>query len=118
MHLKVVEMEGLALEEEELARMLEIAGYESPPLPDKGYEKKELRSQIDAVFDDIRPRDAVMLRKRFGLREDGIDASQMTIAALAEEMGCSRENVARILKRGLRSLRSFSNLRKLRPFVG
>lgn len=86
---------------------------ELPPGQELALEHRELSEQIRAQLETLRPRDARILRQRFGL--DGSEAHTLEEVGAAE--GVTRERIRQIEARSLRQLRHPSRSRTLRPFA-
>jgi RNA polymerase sigma factor (sigma-70 family) len=87
---------------------------------------RELKVMIDSVMQLLTPREALVLRLRFGivpcnrwLSEDiELHDCEVTYAAIGELIGLSRERVRQIENHALRKIRHPSRARFLKPFVG
>jgi RNA polymerase primary sigma factor len=82
------------------------------PTPDEAMHNINLTETIDKILNKLMPREAQILRLRFGL-EGGVP---QTLEQVGQAMGLSRERIRQIERRALRQLRQpqFANL--LRDF--
>ena len=69
--------------------------------PDGAHERAELREQVDRALAGMRPRDAEVLRLRFGI-EDG---EERTLEEIGAAFDLTRERIRQIEARALRTLR-------------
>ncbi|MCC6905144.1 MAG: sigma-70 family RNA polymerase sigma factor [Anaerolineae bacterium] len=71
------------------------------PSPDESMHGMMLKETLDRVLDDLLPREAAIIKLRFGL-EGGIP---QTLEQVGEAMGLSRERIRQIERQALRRLR-------------
>ena len=64
-------------------------------------EKKQAAQAVDALLDTLTPREAEVLRLRYG-----IDGEPMNLEEMAKAKGCSRERIRQIEAKALRKLRA------------
>jgi RNA polymerase primary sigma factor len=69
--------------------------------------------RVDDALDSLTPREARVLRLRYGL-EDGED---YTLEQVGEKLGLTRERIRQIQAQALRRLRHPSRSRNLKPFL-
>jgi RNA polymerase primary sigma factor len=62
---------------------------------------EKLRAQAEGVFSTLTPREALVLRLRFGIA----DGEEHTYTEVAGHLGLSRSSIAQIESRALRKLR-------------
>jgi DNA-directed RNA polymerase sigma subunit (sigma70/sigma32) len=75
-----------------------------------------LTQDVAAALAELPPREAEVLRLRFGLHDPYQD--EQTLEAIAQKMGVSRERVRQIERRALNRLRSsHQNQHRLRPYL-
>jgi RNA polymerase sigma factor (sigma-70 family) len=83
------------------------------PAPDDGAVSDDRRAEVSRLLDDLRGREGLVLRLRFGL-EGG---HARTLEEVGKELGVSRERVRQIEGSALRRLRHPSRARRLRESV-
>jgi len=81
--------------------------------PDAAFERVELRDQIRRALATISPRDAKVLRLRFGL-DDGMERDLVETGAT---LGVTYERARQLIQRGLRKLRDPRRCQGMREFV-
>jgi len=72
-----------------------------------------LAEKVDQVLSTLTPREARILRLRFGLR----DSHPHTLREVAAKFGLTRERIRQIERHALRRLRHPSRSRQLRPYM-
>jgi RNA polymerase primary sigma factor len=72
-----------------------------------------LKEQIDAVLDELTPREKRVLQLRFGLK----DGHARTLEEVGKEFSVTRERIRQIEAKALRKLRHPSHSRKLRDYL-
>lgn len=72
-----------------------------PPSPLEAVETAELGAAVSELLDTLSPRDAKVLKLRYGLEGD----EELTYRAAAKRLGCSTERVRQIQSVALRKLR-------------
>lgn len=75
--------------------------------------KMKLREELDSVLGTLTPREARVLRLRFGL----IDGRQRTLEEVGKEFNVTRERIRQIEAKALRKLKHPSRSRKLKDFM-
>jgi RNA polymerase sigma factor (sigma-70 family) len=80
--------------------------------PDGAHERAELREQVDRALAGLRPRDAEVLRLRFGL-EDG---EERTLEEIGAAFDLTRDRIRQLEARALRTLRHPRHAAPLRAF--
>lgn len=73
----------------------------------------ELRVDLDSMFHDMRVRDRMILKMRYGLDGDGAKSA----AEVAKEFGISRPRVHQIQNRAIRKLRKPYCAHQLRGYL-
>ncbi|HPV08589.1 MAG TPA: RNA polymerase sigma factor RpoD/SigA, partial [Aggregatilineales bacterium] len=81
--------------------------------PDEAMHTLDLTESIERVLNDLLPREAEILRLRFGLK-DGIP---QTLEQVGKAMGLSRERIRQIERQALRRLRQPQFAATLRDFM-
>lgn len=91
----------------------ECLAEETEPDPAEQAEQLSLREALDAVLSTLSPREEMVLRLRYGLR----DGRERDRAAVAAQMGVTPERVRQIELQALERLRHASRLRVLRDYL-
>jgi RNA polymerase primary sigma factor len=86
---------------------------EVTPSPMDATYKSMLRSKIDEILDTLDPREAQVLRLRFGLDSGRI----YTLEEVGEKFGLTRERIRQIEGKALRRLRHPHKARELKDFI-
>ena len=89
-----------------------IQDHDSPP-PQDSAAYTMLKEQLQEVMDTLTPREAKVLKLRFGL-EDG---KARTLEEVGKEFMVTRERIRQIEAKALRKLRHPSRSRKLRDYM-
>jgi RNA polymerase primary sigma factor len=97
-------------EESELGSFLED---ESAPTPTQSAYQNLLREKLEEVLSTLTPREARILRLRFGLH----NGEQYTLEEVGQKFGLTRERIRQIEGRALRRLRHPRRSRHLRDFL-
>lgn len=97
-------------EESELGSFLED---ESAPTPSQSAYQNLLREKLEEVLGTLSPREARILRLRFGLH----NGEQYTLEEVGQKFGLTRERIRQIEGRALRRLRHPRRSRHLRDFL-
>ncbi|HSJ56569.1 MAG TPA: sigma-70 family RNA polymerase sigma factor, partial [Anaerolineae bacterium] len=97
-------------EDSELGNFIED---EQVPSPVEATEQALLREELDAVLETLTPREARILRMRFGL-EDGYD---YTLEEIGDRFGLSRERIRQIEHEALEALRNPQRARSLEDYL-
>jgi RNA polymerase sigma factor, sigma-70 family len=84
-----------------------------PPSAEDGVIHSELKDTLDAVLDTLTPREAKIMRARFGLD----DGNEKTTQEVALEQGVSRERIRQIEAKAMLKLRHPKRSKQLRPFI-
>lgn len=82
------------------------------PSPEDVTAKYEEQSTIDAVLNTLTPREAAIIKMRFGIEGDEIPAED-----IASAFRISKVRVGQITAKALRKLRHPSRSRRLKPFM-
>lgn len=98
---------------EEDATFGEFVEDEESPAPEEEATETLLREQVRSVLHELPPREARVLRLRYGLSGERIH----TLAEIGDKLNLSRERVRQIEARALRRLRAPGKSHKLREFV-
>jgi RNA polymerase primary sigma factor len=72
-----------------------------------------MRAEIDEALNGLSPREAKVLRMRFGLDT----TSEQTLGEVGEQFGVTRERIRQIEIKAMRTLRDPSRADRLRPFL-
>ena len=120
---KVVEIQKIAQDpvsletpigEEEDSHLGDFIQDEDSPAPHDAASYTMLREQLEEVMNTLTPREAKVLKLRFGL-EDG---KSRTLEEVGKEFNVTRERIRQIEAKALRKLRHPSRSKKLRDYMG
>ena len=99
--------------EEEDSHLGDFIEDEDAPAPDEAASYILLKEQLEEVLETLTPREAKVLRLRFGL-----DAGRSrTLEEVGQEFGVTRERIRQIEAKALRKLRHPSRSRKLKDYL-
>lgn len=99
--------------EEETSVLGDFIVDEETPLPTAVTSHSLLGEQVDEVLSTLTPREAEVMRLRFGL-EDG---RPYTLEEVGEKLGLTRERIRQIQTQALRRLRHPRRSRYLKPYI-
>jgi RNA polymerase primary sigma factor len=99
--------------EEEDSHLGDFIPDEDAPAPSDAASFVLLKEQLNDVLDTLTPREAMVLRLRFGLD----DGRQRTLEEVGKEFEVTRERIRQIEAKALRKLRHPSRSKKLRDFL-
>ena len=112
-----VALEPVSLEtpigEEEDSHLGDFIEDEDVPAPDEAASYILLKEQLEEVLETLTPREAKVLRLRFGLD----DGRSRTLEEVGQEFGVTRERIRQIEAKALRKLRHPSRSRKLKDYL-
>ena len=115
--IKKVAQEPVSLEtpigEEEDSHLGDFIPDEDAPSPSELAAYTLLREQLDDIIDTLTPREAKVLKLRFGL-EDG---KARTLEEVGKEFQVTRERIRQIEAKALRKLRHPSRSKKLKDYM-
>ena len=120
---KVVEIQKIAQDpvsletpigEEEDSHLGDFIQDEDSPAPHDAASYTLLKEQLEEVMNTLTPREAKVLKLRFGL-EDG---KTRTLEEVGKEFNVTRERIRQIEAKALRKLRHPSRSKKLRDYMG
>ena len=100
--------------EEEDSHLGDFIQDEDSPAPHDAASYTMLREQLEEVMNTLTPREAKVLKLRFGL-EDG---KSRTLEEVGKEFNVTRERIRQIEAKALRKLRHPSRSTKLRDYMG
>jgi RNA polymerase primary sigma factor len=86
---------------------------DSIPPPDQSARQHLLRDKVEEVLDTLTPREARILRLRFGLQ----DGRSYTLEEVGQKFGLTRERIRQLEHRALRRLRHPRRSRQLRDYL-
>lgn len=98
---------------EEDDRPLETVIGEPEKEPESQVFQIDLRTQLDQAITHLPPREAYILRERFGLRDD----ESQTLEELGTHFGVSRERIRQLESRALRQLRDVCAAQGLQDYL-
>ena len=99
--------------EEEESTLAEFIEDDITPTPSSMTSAALMWERVDDALDSLTPREARVLRLRYGL-EDGED---YTLEQVGEKLGLTRERIRQIQAQALRRLRHPSRSRNLKPLL-
>lgn len=112
-----VALEPVSLEtpigEEEDSHLADFIEDDNAPAPADAASHTLLKEQLEEVLSSLTPREAKVLRLRFGL-DDGV---QRTLEQVGSEFQVTRERIRQIEAKALRKLRHPSRSKKLKDFL-
>ena len=120
---KVVEIQKIAQDpvsletpigEEDDSHLGDFIQDEDSPAPHDAASYTLLKEQLEEVMNTLTPREAKVLKLRFGL-EDG---KSRTLEEVGKEFNVTRERIRQIEAKALRKLRHPSRSKKLRDYMG
>ena len=100
--------------EEEDSHLGDFIQDEDSPAPHDAASYTLLKDQLEEVMNTLTPREAKVLKLRFGL-EDG---KSRTLEEVGKEFNVTRERIRQIEAKALRKLRHPSRSKKLRDYMG
>ena len=100
--------------EEQDSHLGDFIQDEDSPAPHDAASYTMLREQLEEVMNTLTPREAKVLKLRFGL-EDG---KSRTLEEVGKEFNVTRERIRQIEAKALRKLRHPSRSKKLRDYMG
>jgi RNA polymerase primary sigma factor len=86
---------------------------EQAPLPARSAEQRLLHQDLDQMLTTLTPREARVLRLRFGLQ----DSQSYSLKEIGEKLGVTRERARQIQCKALRKLRHPRHSRRLRSYL-
>jgi len=100
-------------EDEEDTTFLDLMEEEKMPSTEEQMLKWSLSTQIQELLKELQPREALILRCRFGLDTE----KPMTLEEVGKMLGISRERVRQLEVRVLEKLKKRASSRKLRDYL-
>lgn len=103
--------------EEEKTRLMDFVSTDElvdEETVEEKYEKKALKEAIEKVLENLKPKEAEILRLRFGMNDSG---DTMTLGDIGEIYGITRERVRQIEMKALKKLRQPNNAKYLKDFT-
>jgi len=99
--------------EEEDSELGSFIEDEETPLPPEAAEQTLLRTTLEELFTTLSPREARILRLRFGIQ----DGCSYTLEEIGEKFGLTRERIRQIEKEALQRLRHPGRSRRLKDYL-
>jgi RNA polymerase primary sigma factor len=99
--------------EEEDSELGSFVEDDSIPTPDQSAHQHLLRDKVEEVLNTLTPREARILRLRFGLQ----DGHSYTLEEVGQKFGLTRERIRQLERRALRRLRHPWRGRQLRDYM-
>lgn len=99
--------------EEEDASISDFIEDEASTSPDEMAAQNQLSEVIEELLTDLTPREARILRMRYGL----VDGREYTLKEIGEKFGLTRERIRQIEKEALERLRHPSRSRLLKDYL-
>ncbi len=100
--------------EEEGNQLDDILEDQMAVSPLQTVERGDLQRQVSSVLETLTPREAYIIRKRFGIGEQ----EDSTLEEIGQEFSVTRERIRQIEERALSKLRDPGRNHQLRGFVG
>jgi RNA polymerase primary sigma factor len=100
--------------EEEDTELGSFVEDESTPTPTQTAYQNLLRDKVEEVLSSLSPREARILRLRFGLQ----NGRPYTLEEVGQKFGLTRERIRQIEGKALRRLRHPRRARQLRDYLG
>lgn len=97
----VISLDAPLSEDEEMETLDEIIADDTVPPPERAALEALLREELTAIVGRLPPREAQVLRWRYGLE----GATPLTLAEVGEALGVSRERARQLEERALKHLR-------------
>jgi RNA polymerase primary sigma factor len=99
--------------EDEKAELGQFIADDDVPEPAESASRRLLRDQLEQALNTLTPREARILRLRFGLR----DGRNYTLEEIGAKFGLTRERIRQIEHKALRRLRHPRRSRRLRGYL-
>jgi RNA polymerase primary sigma factor len=100
-------------EEEDGSELGDLIEDEGAPSPAQSADQTQLREDLNRMLATLPPREARVLRLRFGLEGD----RTYTLKEIGQKLGVTRERARQIAQSGFRRLRHPRHSRKLRSYL-
>lgn len=99
--------------EDENATLMNIIASKESPAPDKAFIDQTLIEELQELLNELDPREAMILRLRFGIDGEG----PLTLEEIGKRLNLSRERVRQLEKRAKARLRKLANARSLADYL-
>jgi RNA polymerase primary sigma factor len=100
-------------EEEDASELGDLIEDQAAPSPVQSADQSLLREDLNRMLATLPPREARVLRLRFGLQGD----RTYTLKEIGEKLGVTRERARQIAQSGFRRLRHPRHIRRLRDYL-
>ncbi len=99
--------------EDENATLMNLIASKESPAPDKALVDQTLIEELQELLNQLDPREALILRLRFGIDGEG----PLTLEEIGKRLNLSRERVRQLEKRAKTRLRKLANARSLGDYL-
>ncbi|HWP46037.1 MAG TPA: RNA polymerase sigma factor RpoD/SigA [Candidatus Limnocylindrales bacterium] len=99
--------------EDENATLMNLIASKESPAPDKALVDQTLIEELQELLNQLDPREALILRLRFGIDGEG----PLTLEEIGKRLNLSRERVRQLEKRAKIRLRKLANARSLGDYL-
>ena len=93
--------------------LIDVMTNDNVEQADKGLLREALLKEIERALSTLPEREAIIVKHFFG-----INATQLSLREIGDELGLTRERVRQLKERALRKLRKTSRSKHLRTFLG